>query len=139
MVAEQLHATAAAVHRCYPEYTVDTVMSRSLVLAANQLLPTQSEDARVVARFEQKLGKINHKSPNKVSGRQMYIKELHAAARELMSASGQPTPTNFAKLIMRAHSDAWKENKRKPAISLMRRRRREQRACRRCTTRRWRN
>ena len=39
----------------------------------------------------------------------MYIKELHAARRELMSASGQPTPMNFARLIMRAHSDAWKE------------------------------
>ena len=73
------------------------------------MLPTPSEDARVVARFEQKLDKINHKSPNKVSGRQMYIKELHAVARELMSASGQPTPTNFAKLIMRAHSDVWTE------------------------------
>jgi hypothetical protein len=46
-----------------------------------------------------------------VSGRQMYLKELHAAARELMSESGQPTPPNFAKMIMRSHSDAWLKKK----------------------------
>ena len=105
--AEQLHGTAAGIRRHHPEYTVNTLMARSSVMAANQLVPKISDDARKIEKLQNKLDVLKRKCPTKSGGRQMYVKELHEAANEQLKSSGQPRPANFTTRIMESHVAAY--------------------------------
>ena len=107
LVAEQLHGTAAAIRRHHPEYTMDTLMARAMVMATNQLMPKPSDHDRKIEKLKQRLETLKHKCPNKAGGRQMYLKELHEAARGQMESSGQPTPRGFAKFLMKNHANVY--------------------------------
>ena len=110
--AEQLHGIAAALRRHHPEYALGTLLSRSTVLTAHKLLPKVSQEDRQLDKLYAKEKKLERKNPNKASGRQLYLQELHEAARAKVGSQGRPLSTHQARLVMKKHGQSYAQKAR---------------------------
>ena len=76
LVAEQQHGTLAAVKKNHPDYDPSTLVSRTLMVQANRLLPGQSAEERQLKKIVSKLDKLSRKNPDKMSGQAWYLRKL---------------------------------------------------------------
>ena len=107
LTAEQLHGIAASLRRHHPDYALGTLLSRSLVLAVHKLLPTASQEERLLDKLYAKEKKFEQKNPDKAAGRQLYLQELHEVARAKVDRRGRPLPPNMAMILMKRHGESY--------------------------------
>ena len=72
--AEQQHGSLAGLSRWHPEYTVETLVSRALIVQVSKLLPTQCKDEKQIESICRNMRKILASNPEKSGGRQLFFK-----------------------------------------------------------------
>ena len=104
--AEQTHASAAVLMRFHPDYGVDTLAARALILSTNRLLQATTDDDRRMARMEKEFAKEGARCPQRVSPQHMYIRDLMlVAARRFKGADRKPS---VSQSIIRKNSEMYK-------------------------------
>ena len=103
---EQQHASATLIKRYHPDYVQDTVMHRAMVHSLRRLVPSRSEDEKQVEILRAKLQKLASKSPAKISGRQVFFKQMVALA-QTWRQQGRALGNNWQHKIMTRHGVAW--------------------------------
>ncbi len=106
-VVEQGHGSAASVHRTHRFYGPQTLSSRSMVHMMRSLLPSSSKDeAQRVAR-ERKRTRLSRKVPERMAGRQVFLRELASVAKAQREEAG-PLAATSAQSLVRMHSSLFR-------------------------------
>jgi hypothetical protein len=106
-VAEQLRGSAAVVSRFHPDYSLDTLLSRSMVLFVSKILPSPSKSENEVLKIKQALSKVGKKNPSKAGARHLYFRDLCKVAEAKYEPSRLPA---IRKTIMKTHSAAFRSH-----------------------------
>lgn len=106
-VAEQLHGSAAVVSRFHPEYSLDTLMCRAMILASAKLLPSPSTCEKRIAKARKGLQQLARRNPAKAGAKQVYFGDLCKVAADKYEASILP---RVRKIVMNTHSQAFKSH-----------------------------
>eukprot|EP00974_Lingulodinium_polyedra_P111579 10791305-Lingulodinium_polyedra.AAC.1 len=86
---EQQHSTTALVGRHHPDFGAESLVTRALLLSFRRLLPCPDPREQLKAKLVQKLHRLMGKNPSMLSGKQLYMQELCALAKE-MKLAGKP-------------------------------------------------
>ena len=106
--AEQQHGSLAQVRRWHPEYGVDSLTSRALLMSVSRLLPSQSAEERRIGVIMRQLEKMDKSNPDKASGRQGMLQSMIAIARRTRAET--PNNANSAALskhCFHRHAAIW--------------------------------
>lgn len=89
---EQLHAGAATVHKYHPQVGADVLAARSFLWCFRSLLAAPEEQERL-QMLRRSLEKLQKTAPRKVhvTGRQLFLKDAIAEARQRKAGGGQLT------------------------------------------------
>lgn len=99
---EQLHASAAVLSRFHPEYSLCTLLSRSMALAAARLLPSATKDEKQVESCRTRLKRLLRSCPEKTTGRHLYFGDLCKAASSRYGPQGHDLK-KIRKRLMKTH------------------------------------
>ena len=108
--AEQQHSSLAMLRKWHPEYAVNTLISRALLLQAFKLLPTQSKAEKLAERLSGRLQNILRAQPEKISGRQMLVASMIricTGKRELGQAGHGVSGYTIANRCISRHGAFW--------------------------------
>ena len=82
-VTEQGHASSSILMRMHKRYGKLMMQDRALLVSASALFrPTDEE--RLLARAQTALGRCARRVPNRITGRQVLLRDLHSTARAMM-------------------------------------------------------
>lgn len=105
---EQLHGSAAVIARFHPEYTLCTLLARSLALATAKLLPRLTKEEKVVHKCKARLSRVDRKCPEKAGARQAFFGDLCKVAADKYLHRGVSLQ-KIRKSLMKSHSEAFKK------------------------------
>ena len=117
-VVEQIHASAAVVSRFHPEYALDTLLCRSMMLLASKLLPSQTKKQKAVAKLQKQMTRLARQNPSTGGARQFYFGELCKVAA---TTYGQQRLPAIRKHIMKSHAGAFRAHAGPVQFSYIRR------------------
>jgi len=109
MVVEQLHGTLAALSRLHPEYELDTLLARTMIMYTMKLLPCPSKVDKEISAVVRKVSRVERRSPGKASGRQQYFKDLSDKAKSKTAHQTKRKANEVRKQIMKKHGALWTE------------------------------
>ena len=110
LTAEQQHGSLAQFHRWHPEYGVDTLVSRALLMQFFRLLPEPSKDAKLLAKIMKRMGELDTSNPNKANAKGMFVKGLMAVIRSRHEMGGQGYDKSMKVLaqgLFKQHGRLW--------------------------------
>ena len=101
-IVEQGHGSAAVVHKVHRQYGLNMLCQRAMIHMTRGLFPAPAEEAKD-QRSQQRLTTLSKKQPQKISGRQVFMKDCMEVASE------GPKKERGAKgqAVMRLHSSLW--------------------------------
>jgi hypothetical protein len=105
---ERQHASATLVKKHHPEYGTESLVSRAFFHTLRLCLPGQSPEEKRLAAQQRKLDKLVRKAPQRITGRQVFVKDLMAQASE-RKARGKETPASVNKTIIKRHGPRWQQ------------------------------
>ena len=105
--AEQQHASGTIMRKFHPELGQESLMVRSLLHTLRHLMPQASREGRRLLRAQQALERLRQKNPERLSGRQMYVKDLMSVGKHWQPRPGQVIPDKLQKVIMQRHGKQW--------------------------------
>ena len=71
-----MHGSAAVMSRFHPEYSLATLLSRSMALLVSKVLPRSAELEEEASKVKRKIEKAMASNPAKACGRQVYLTDL---------------------------------------------------------------
>ena len=74
--AEQQHGSLSLLHRWHPEFSLRSLLSRSLLHQAVRLLPSESKLDKRVSQVLRKVAKLDRADPSKTTGSHMLVQAL---------------------------------------------------------------
>ena len=101
--AEQQHGSLALLKRWHPDYGMDTLITRALLMQVARMLPGMTESEKQVSQLMRKIQKLQAANPDKASGRQVFLKDLIALARKKQEAGDE----RFSRLSANDISKHW--------------------------------
>ena len=105
LVVEQQHGTMASIHRHHPEYELNTLMGRTLLMQVRRLLPHMSEDEQQLARLRRELDKALSRQPEKQGARHAIVSQLFGHLRSRCWANSERhVPVDMARRIISSAS-----------------------------------
>ena len=104
---EQGHASATMVKKAHPDFGKESLVLRAFFHSFRRLLPSSSEKGRHAAGPQQNLERLLNKSPNKVSARNLYFKDLSALAGAWKKEKKRSMPPHAQNTIMKQHAGSW--------------------------------
>ena len=108
MTVEQMHGSMAQLHRHHPEYGIETLVGRTLVLQLRRMMPSESQDERRLAKLHRQLQTVLRKNPDKASGRHALVADLWSHLRSrAWSHSTREVPKDIANRIIKGHARVW--------------------------------
>ena len=102
---EQGHGSGAAMRKAHSTYSQETLAVRAMLHMVRPLFQEPSLDPKL-SQAEQKIARLEKKSPNKVSARQAFFAELVAAAKEGAKRAG-PLARSWYQDLMRKHGQLF--------------------------------
>jgi len=106
---EKQHANAATLMRFHPEYTLETMTSRSMTMQANKLLPRPTRDEKALAQVQAKIEKLRTRQVEKAGGRHLFVKELFESVESQVRLRGAQAMQGYNKRVIKVHGKAWAE------------------------------
>lgn len=106
--AEQQHASATLMKKFHPEYSEETLMVRSLIHSARNLLPVLSEEDSVLRKTATRVDKILEKKPQHLTGRQVFLGDLIKVAKEWRQSGKRNLPGAYQLNVMSGHGKTYK-------------------------------
>ena len=104
--AEQQHASGTLVKKHHAEIGMDTLCLRALVHTMRLILPSRSMEEKMLDREHRRLCALMSRNPAKVSGRNLFFRDLLDVAKDRGVSSTKPGE-KVHELIMRRHSVHW--------------------------------
>lgn len=98
----------AVIHKLHSDYCVPMLAARSMVHQARALFANPPKPGPV-AKAEAKLTKLRKQSPEKTSGRHIFMADAYAALRIVLASSGQPLTNDLRLKVMREHGLVYKK------------------------------
>ena len=105
---EQQHASATLMKKHHQEIGQNMLMMRSFFHSLRPLLQPHTEDPERV-RHVQKLRKLLAKTPQKITGRHMYLKEMMTVAMQRQASGNNPLPPGGLKRLFANHGQGYKQ------------------------------
>ena len=103
---EQLHASAI-FSRWHKEFGPESLILRAGLRSFARLLPMESRLDRHEKKLMARIATLEQTNPKHLTGRQLYLRELHALAATWERTTGRPMPHNLSMLVMRRHEAKW--------------------------------
>ena len=104
VVSEQGHASASSLRKAHSEYGADTLCSRSMLHMMRPLL-TQSKPELYIVKLRTQLAKLDHRMPQHLTGRHMFMKGLSEAA--MAKRKNDQVPGGVQREIVKLHGASW--------------------------------
>jgi hypothetical protein len=107
MVVEQLHGTMAALSRFHPEYSLDSLLTRSMIMFFNKLVYMPSKLDKDISSLGKAMQNIDRREPSKAGPRHAYVQDLMHQSKvkaALMSANERLL---LHRKIIRLHGPIW--------------------------------
>ena len=108
VAAEQFHASAATLMRLHPEYGVETLMARALLLQINRLMHRAGDEEKSMLKLQKKLFHLQQKQPEQLRAHNLFVQDLHTTAKNYKWSEQRPKPKNLAKTILKKAVAAYK-------------------------------
>ena len=103
---EQGHAMGALVKRMHHEIGQHSLVARAMVYGFTKLMPTLTQEEKLVAKLKGDLAKLEKKNPDKVHAKQMFFADMMQLSNEWQRAGRMKQGADRAKKIMKQH-DSW--------------------------------
>ena len=101
LAVEQQHGTMASLHRHHPDYQLNTLVGRTLLMHVRKLLPHVSEDEKQLARVRLQLQKTLARQPHQTGARHALVSQLFSHLRSRGGVhSTRDVPVDMARRIM---------------------------------------
>lgn len=105
-VAEQLHGTAAVLHRLHRDLGQELLTARTMVSFARPLLAEDPAE-RLERKGSQKLESLDQEQPERCGGRQLFIGECVTNASRVVYAQGGKMTLPSSSKLMQLASKEW--------------------------------
>lgn len=107
--AEQQHGSLAVLKKWHPEYTREALIGRAFILQLCRLLPSQSQEEKMLARLNLQIRRLEAKQPQKAqSGRHAVLSQLWKLARSrTWDGSAHSFSLDYTHEIMKRHAAFW--------------------------------
>ena len=106
LTAEQAHASAASLAKFHPEYGVETLAARALVVSVNRMMPSKTNVEKELDMHRKHLGRLMDRNPNMITGRQVYVRDLMAVAKRRFG-TGVERPAGLSQRIIKGASKVF--------------------------------
>ena len=103
---EQGHASASGLMRQHKAYSASSLQARSMCLQMLPLITEDMEQRRLDAALRC-LARLRTLSPNHITGRQVYVQDLNATARDMRSR-GRVICAKVNNTIIKNHGARWR-------------------------------
>lgn len=106
MAEEQGHVAASSLMRLHRQYGVETLQGRAMVLQCRPLF-APSKIEKQIRQKEIQLQAVSRKQVRRISGRQLFLRDLHRETGKLRS-SGRAVPSTIVKSLFAKHGKRWR-------------------------------
>lgn len=104
---EQGHASATLVKKVHPEFSKESLMLRAFFHSFRKLLPSISDEDKKLVALGKRVNRLLQKSPDKVTGRHIYLQDLMALAGTWKAQGTRSMPSDAHKTVMQRHAASW--------------------------------
>ena len=104
---EQGHASATLVKKMHPEFSKESLMLRAFFYYFRKLLPSSSEKDKHLVAQGKKVDMLLWKSPDKITGRHIYLQDLMAIAGDWKAQGTRSMPSDSHRTVMQRHAASW--------------------------------
>ena len=104
---EQGHASATLVKKMHPEFSKESLMLRAFFHSFRKLLPSSSEEDKQLVAQGKKVDMLLRKSPDRITGRHIYLQDLMALAGDWKAQGTRSMPSDSHRTIMQRHAASW--------------------------------
>ena len=104
--AEQQHGSLAVLHRWHPEYTLETLTTRSFILQLCRLMPSRSAGEKQLGEVMRRMRRILASDPARAGGRHEFFKHVFKMIHEKRSWTSICSETSTRAQAM-GNGEAW--------------------------------